>query len=53
MPEVCELPTEFQPVHEFPPLMSTDWAWAAELAMSESAAIQAILKLVMWRVMNL
>jgi hypothetical protein len=38
VPEVCELPTEFQPDHELPPSMSTTWAWAVALAIRARAA---------------
>jgi hypothetical protein len=36
VPEVCELPTELQPFHELPPLMSTTCADAAPARASEA-----------------
>jgi hypothetical protein len=45
IPEVCELPTEFQPAHELPPLMSMIWAEAIDTPKVPQTKILAMIEI--------
>jgi hypothetical protein len=44
VPVVCELPTELQPAHELPPLMSMIWAEAIDTPKVPQTKILAMIE---------